>query len=199
MNEVSNLASGRAGSSPVLPPTAKAASARAAAAVDDTGSARVTLSAAGRGLAALPDVMQPNPVTVRQLATDLALMAGKIFREANLPAAPAVEFATDGSGRIHVGGNREDKAQIESLLAENPELAQAVRDLNAISSHANAIHTQGHLELSAEYQASDDPQAVAAKYSRLFSGGMRNDVRTVFEGDRVDVVGNGQRWITSGA
>lgn len=199
MNEISNLASGRAGSSPVLPPTAKAASARGAATVEDTGSARVTLSAAGRGLASLPELMLPNPVTVRQLATDLARMAGKIFREANVPPTPPVEFTTDGSGRIHVGGDRADKARIESLLTENPELERAVRDLNAISSHAHAIHTQGHLEFSAEYQASDDPQAVVAKYSRLFSGGMRNDVRVVLDGERVDVVGNGQRWVTSDA
>ncbi len=200
MNQISNIASGKAGSSPVLPPTSKAASTRAAGAIEeDNGSARVTLSATGRGLAALPDLMLPNPVTVRQLATDLARMAGKIFREANVPSTPPVEFTTDGGGRIHVGGDRADKAKIESLLAENPELERAVRDLNAISSHAHAIHTQGHLEFSAEYQASDNPQAVVAKYSRLFSGGMRNDVRTVLDGERVDVVGNGQRWITSDA
>lgn len=198
MNEISNIASGKAGSSPVLPLTGKAASARAAATIDDSGSARVTLSAAGRGLASLPELMLPNPVTVRQLATDLARMAGKIFREASVPATPPVEFTTDGGGRVRVGGDRSDKAQIESLLAENPEFENAVRDLNAISSHTHAIHTQGHLEFSAEYQASDNPQAVVAKYSRLFSGGMRNDVRTVFEGERVDVVGNGQRWVTSG-
>lgn len=197
MNEISNLASGRTGSSPVLPPTGKAASGRAAATIDDSGSARVTLSAAGRGLASLPELMLPNPVTVRQLATDLARMAGKIFREANVPATPPVEFTADANGRLHVGGDRSDKAQIESLLAENPEFERAVRDLGAISSHAHAIHTQGHAEFSAEYQTSDNPQAVVAKYSRLFSGGMRNDVRTVFEGERVDVVGNGQRWVTS--
>lgn len=195
MNEISNIASGKAGSSPVLPPTGKAASARAAATIDDSGSARVTLSAAGRGLASLPELMLPNPVTVRQLATDLARMAGKIFREANVPATPPIEFTADANGRLHVGGDRSDKAQIESLLAENPEFERAVRDLGAISSHA--IHTQGHAEFSAEYQTSDTPQAVVAKYSGLFSGGMRNDVRTVFESERVDVVGNGQRWVTS--
>lgn len=197
MNEISSLVSGSAGASPALPLPAKGANKRSAAAVEDLGSARITLSAAGRGLASMPELMQPNSLTVRQLATELARTAGKIFRDADIAPTPPVEFRVDGAGGIHVGGEREDRARVEALLAETPELAQAVRNLNGIASHAHAIEAQGHAAFSAEYQASSEPQAVVARYGHLFSGMLRNDTSVVLDGERVDVVANGQRWVTS--
>jgi len=143
--------------------------------------------------AELPALILPSFAAVARLSSELESRLSQRFAEHGLPNEPAVAFSVDPYGGIHLSGERDDLHQIEALVASDPDLQRSIRDLNAISSHVHAIHSQGHLQFQEEYRASRNPEAVVAKYWHLFTEQRPADIRVTFGATGVDVLADGGR------
>lgn len=140
----------------------------------------------------------PTRQNVQQLASALAQRLSARFSAAGLSKTPAASFSVDSAGGIHVSGDRTDLAAIEKLVSSDDRLQRAIRDTNAIASHAYEIENGGHLQFQRAYRLSSDPQEIVAQYAYLFSGQQRAAATSVaFLGGVVSVVADGQSWVSS--
>jgi hypothetical protein len=137
----------------------------------------------------------PTREAVEDLAAGLADKLGAQLEAAGIAANPPIRFSVDGEGGIHAGGDRSDLAAIETLVANDADLARDIRTTTAIASHAYALESGGHLQFQRAYRLSADPQEVVAQYAGQF-GDTRSasmSVRYSEVGIAVDVDGKG--WI----
>ncbi|MDQ5988636.1 MAG: hypothetical protein CSYNP_04397 [Syntrophus sp. SKADARSKE-3] len=159
----------------------------------------VRMSAEGRQLASsLRDsLILPTAENVRLLSAALSDELDRFFARAGIESQPPVEMSVDwNSGNIQIGGERGDKKQIEELINGDADIAADIRNLAAISSHAAAMADS--LKFQAEYRTSSNPESVAARYACLFGSGQpSHDIALVFDGDGVQVMSDGNAWISS--
>jgi hypothetical protein len=130
---------------------------------------------------------------VRKLSAALGKELGSFFRENGISGEPPAEFVMDGAGQLTVKGDRSDRERIAELVNADPELARRIRTLITISSHAYSLPE--HLRFQAEYRASDNPEAVVAKYNHLFGRRESHAFSVRFDGERADVLSDGKVWI----
>jgi hypothetical protein len=157
----------------------------------------VELSKDGRLAVAdlLSDLMLPTEENVRKLSAQLSRDLGSLLTNAGISAEPPITFSTGYSGEIVVEGNRPDKEQILKAVNADEKVSQEIRNTAAISSHAAGMAES--LEFQREYRASNDPEAVVAKYSHLFTSGQRSHhTALVFDGHGIDVMSDGKTWLS---
>lgn len=113
------------------------------------------------------EMILPTMKNVRILSSALKDELGSFFLENDISSQPPVELSVNSEGKIVVKGDRDDTERIENFLNNNDKLADDIRTLNAIAEEAYILPR--HLQFQAEYRASNNPEAVVAKYSDLFN------------------------------
>ncbi len=168
-----------------------AAAFAAAAQTSETAPARV------RSPLLAAKLILPTRQNVQQLASALGQKLSARFGAAGLAKTPAVSFSVDSAGGIHVSGARSDLASVEKMILSDSDLQRAIRDTNAIASHAYEIENGGHLQFQRAYRLSSDPQEIVAQYAYLFGGRPRTTTTSVaFSGGAVSVLADGQNWVS---
>lgn len=147
----------------------------------------VEFSGAGRLLANEP-LLLPTAANVRKLSAALSAELGQFLREAGLEGQGAVEFELAGDGQLRVKG--QDADRVAGLLAANPDLAERLRTLAAISSHA--CQMEEHLRFQRDYRAGNNPQEVVARYGHLFARGPQ--ITLSFDRQELRVLVDGRAW-----
>jgi hypothetical protein len=132
----------------------------------------VQLSAQGRLLSQLPELILPTLENIQTLSDSLSKDLNKLFSDAGIATTPAVEFEVNPyNAEITVKGEREDKQQITELLEQNPQIERQIRDIAAISSHYEGMSRA--MEADRAYRAANNPaevNQVIAKYASIYSG-----------------------------
>ena len=125
----------------------------------------VSFSSGSQLLANTP-LLLPTAGNLQKLSLSLSSSLDAAFEQWGVSTEPPIEIQVDGTGRIKVSGDRPDASQIEEKLNADPELAGQIRTTNAIGSHVRGMESS--LQFQQEYTASDNPNAVVAKYGWLF-------------------------------
>jgi hypothetical protein len=164
-----------------------------------SGGDTVRMSAEGMQLASsLRDsLILPTAENVRRLSADLSDELDRFFARAGIGSQPPVEMSVDwNTGNIQIEGERGDTKRIQELINGNADIAADIRNLAAISSHAAAMADS--LKFQAEYSADGNPESVAARYAYLFGSSQpSHDIALVFDGDGVQVMSDGNVWVSS--
>lgn len=164
----------------------------------NTGIDTVRVSTQGHLLAsALSSLILPTEENVARLAGELSKELGQYLSGAGINSEPPVDMSVDwNTGSIKVEGDRADSGRIEQLINGNQDIAGDIRNLAAISSHAAAMADS--LKFQREYLASGDPENVVARYAYLFgSGRSSSDISLSFDSEGVQVITDGQPWVSS--
>ncbi len=91
---------------------------------------------------------------------------GTFLREQGIDTSTPLELGTNGQGRLIVLNNHPQKAQIESLLAEKPELAMQFNHVSALASLMRAA--QEAMAFQQSYAL--DPRSAVETYRDLLEG-----------------------------
>ena len=97
---------------------------------------------------------------------------GGLLEEAGVDRSELARLRSDATGRIFVANDHPDKAAIEQLFEDNPELANQFRGLSGLFSLLEAADE--HIEFAAAYE--QNPDAAVAEFSHLFA-----DTKSPFE------------------
>ncbi len=89
---------------------------------------------------------------------------GNLFRAAGIDTARPIDLRSDSQGRIRVTNDHPDKAKVEALFAEGPELANQFRGLSGMAALLRAV--EQHAEFARAYEA--DLEAALRRYGHLF-------------------------------
>ncbi len=158
---------------------------------------QVQLSTEGRLLGTsglLSNLILPTEENVRRLSQELSPTLRQFFSSNGISTQPPVEFSIASNGQLQINGNREDKDKILQLVKANPKLESQIRTVAAIASHAAAM--QESLKFQKEYLASNNPEAVVAKYSYLFNSSQRTHTTGLrFDGNAVSITYDGKQWV----
>lgn len=161
---------------------------------EKSGCDSIQLSAKSRLLS--QELILPTRENVARLSADLSGTLGAFLSRSGIDAQPPIEFSLDANGEIQVEGNRSDRERILEKVNSDEGMKKQIRTLAAISSHAVAMEES--LRFQSEYRASSDPAAVVAKYSYLFNSGQPlQSVSLRFDGNTVDVMANGNPWLSA--
>jgi hypothetical protein len=137
----------------------------------------------------------PTREAVEDLAIGLADKLGARLEAAGIAANPPISFSVDGEGAIRAGGDRPDLAAIETLVANDAELARDIRTTTAIASHAYALESGGHLQFQRAYRLSADPQEVVAQYAGQFDAARSASMSVRYSEVGIAVDADGKGWI----
>lgn len=105
-----------------------------------------------------------------------------MFLENDIATDPPVNLTTDGAGRVRVQGEHPQKAEIEELFKDNPELSDAFRNVSGLSSLVAAC--KEYTEFAAMY--AQDPYAAVAQYGHLFDNLANNEFSLTIDGTKAD-------------
>ncbi len=159
----------------------------------------VRLSGNGRLAASglLDGLILPTEENVQKLSAALSRDLGGLLKGLGISSNPPIEFSTGSSGEIQIKGDRPDKERILEAVNGDEKVAGEIRTTAAIASHAAAIAES--LEFQREYRASNNPESVVAKYSSLFGATRQSHhISLVYDGSTVDVLSDGEAWLSSG-
>jgi hypothetical protein len=96
----------------------------------------VRLSDQGRMMSRLSAVMPPTPENVRKLSAGLAGDLKNLFRQSALDARRGIAFDVDSyTGEVSIKGNRPDAPAIATVLGRQPNIAQQIQNIAALSRH----------------------------------------------------------------
>lgn len=177
-----------------------AANAGYSTAGDAAGGDTVQVSSAGRLAASglLDSLILPTEDNVRQLSATLSSDLNDLLSNAGISPQPPIEFGVNAAGEIQVRGDRPDQEKILEVINGNDKVKEEIRTTAAISSHLAGIAES--LKFQQEYQASSNPESVVAKYSYLFNSSARShDISLRFDGNGINVMEDGQEWLSSSA
>jgi hypothetical protein len=90
-------------------------------------------------------------------------------------------------------GAHSDGKHIAELINASPDLADRIRTLAAINSHAWSLPE--HLLFQAEYRPSSNPEAVIVKYSHLFWRQEPHTFSVRFQDCHDMVIIDGKEWM----
>jgi hypothetical protein len=169
---------------------------------NDAGNDAVLISAKGRAASSRllsEDLILPTEANVRSLSATLSGDLGRFFSESGVSSEPPIKMDVDwNTGNIGVKGDRADKEKIQDLINGNEAIKEEIRNLAAIGSHAAGMADS--LKFEEEYLASSNPESVVAKYSSLFGLHRQSHAISIqFDGSSIQVMSDGQNWISSGA
>ena len=158
-----------------------------------------TVQLSGRGrLAAsglLDGLILPTKENVCKLSATLSQDLAGFLGEMGVSANPPVEFTVDSLGEIRINGDRPDKDRILQAVKGNEKIAQEIRNVTAIASHAAAIAES--LKFQEEYRASNDPESIVARYSHLFSPTQRyHQISLAYDRIAINVLTDGKVWLS---
>jgi hypothetical protein len=139
-------------------------------------------------------LIAPSLESLKRLTSELNPKLQEFASKYNFATDPPLEFQIEPSGKLALRGDRADEEAILQQLAAIPELEQAVRNTTAIASHAFTLAVERHMQFQQEYRASNNPAAVAAKYSELFGPPRDHQVALQFGNSGVSILGDGQVW-----
>lgn len=100
----------------------------------------------------------------RKLETSVSERVRRLLDGNGISTEPPVQLYVKQNGHIGVMGDHPDKAKIERLMDENPDLSNRFRQLSAQSSLLRAIEEASEFRKAYEI----DQRAAVAKYSYLF-------------------------------
>lgn len=99
-----------------------------------------------------------------KIRTSFENRANRLFLQNGIGTNPPAELTSDSEGNVCVKGDHPQKAKIEQLFADHPDLANDFRGVSGLSSFIKA--GEEHVEFAAEYAR--NPYAAVAQYSHLF-------------------------------
>lgn len=166
---------------------------------DDTNTATATgdtveLSAEARGKQALriAELLQwsEEPIRVEDVRTrydqNLAGLESRLtfaFAKAGIDTSVAFPLQTDAEGRVRVAGDHPQKAAIEQLFADDPNLRNDFVEVNAQADFLRAAD-----EATAFQRAyAEDPEAALERFAHLFDPDRRPRFQLTVSGDKFDV------------
>lgn len=124
-----------------------------------------------------------QPITLSDLKGGLERSTAKLqddvnalFLENGISLSPPVELTTDGEGSVRVKGDHPEKAKIEQLFADNPELSNDFRGVSGLSALVES--GEEYIKFAAEYDK--DPYAAVAKYSHFFDALKKDEFSMMF-------------------
>lgn len=82
---------------------------------------------------------------------DFSSKVGKMFRDNGISVPPEAVLTSDGEGYVRVAGDHPDKAKIEAMFKDNPELRNQFAEISANSSLQRAV--EGYDDYASQYQA----------------------------------------------
>ncbi len=82
---------------------------------------------------------------------DFSSEVGKMFRDNGISVPPEAVLTSDGEGYVRVTGDHPEKAKIEALFKDNPELRNQFAEISANSSLQRAV--EGYENYARHYQA----------------------------------------------
>lgn len=111
--------------------------------------------------AELPPLQILQGAELEKATADFAADVGKMFRAAGISVPPEVMLTSDYAGQVVVANNHPDKARIEAMFKDNPEMRDRYAEISAASSLQRAF--EGYEDFTALYQKlQGNPQAQAA-------------------------------------
>ncbi|MCE5269976.1 hypothetical protein LLH00_01675 [bacterium] len=106
-----------------------------------------------------------SPEALKEKSTALKEDLDELFQRAGIDTSTEISLTTGYDGSVLVSGEHPDKAKIEKLFADNPELANRFREVSGMASMIRAC--QEGIAFQKAY--AQDPEAAVAQYSYLFN------------------------------
>jgi hypothetical protein len=141
-------------------------------------------------------LLMPTEENVQELSARLADKMNSLLKKSGIRSTPPIEISVDANtGKIKVNSDRADAKTIEAVLNANKEVKQLAQTVNALSSHTYDLNEQ--LQFQKEYRASNNVEAVIAKYASLFGTQKTHTFSMRLDGSRMQVLADGKAWLKS--
>ena len=164
---------------------------------DDTANAdgdELSLSPVARGkqAARTAELLQWNaePLEVADMRRDydqkLAGLESRLqveFAKAGIETSPPFQLQTDTEGKVRVAGDHPQKAQIEQLFADNPDLRDDFAEVNAKADFLRAADEA----MAFQRAYAEDPEGAVKRFSYLFDNDRKPTFQLSVSGDKYDV------------
>ncbi|WP_051261010.1 hypothetical protein [Desulfovibrio inopinatus] len=136
--------------------------------------AGIGVTPSSNGAVSLDDIKAAMEQKQQALEEDI----DALFRENDIATSPSVTLTTDGEGRVRVQGDHPQKAEIEALFEESPELSN---DFRAVSGLSSLVEAGKEYSEFAELYA-QAPYTAVAQYGHLFNSLGESEFSMTVEG-----------------